>query len=132
MTQAQMAAALGVASNYVYLIESGRKPLTDQVRFRVEELEKERGRAAENLEIRETGRRVAAAYPHTAPGHGASRVAECRIPEGCDVAADLASLREEVGAMRAQIDTVIRLLGASLQLPATPEAHEHKAGRKAG
>lgn len=38
MTQQELADRLGVAKNYIYLIESGRKPLTDSIRDAVEKL----------------------------------------------------------------------------------------------
>ena len=40
MTQQELANRLGVAKNYIYLIESGRKPLTDSVKSAVEKLDK--------------------------------------------------------------------------------------------
>lgn len=39
MTQQELADSLGVAKNYIYLIESGRKPLTDSIRCAVEKLD---------------------------------------------------------------------------------------------
>ena len=39
MTQQELADCLGVAKNYIYLIESGRKPLTDSIRCAVEKLD---------------------------------------------------------------------------------------------
>ena len=39
MTQQELADRLGVAKNYIYLIESGRKPLTDSIRSAVEKLD---------------------------------------------------------------------------------------------
>ena len=39
MTQQELADRLGVAKNYIYLIESGRKPLTDSIRSSVEKLD---------------------------------------------------------------------------------------------
>lgn len=39
MTQQELADSLGVAKNYIYLIESGRKPLTESVRHAVERLD---------------------------------------------------------------------------------------------
>lgn len=39
MTQQALADRLGVAKNYIYLIESGRKPLTDSIRSAVEKLD---------------------------------------------------------------------------------------------
>lgn len=65
----------------------------------------------------------------------------CRYPEGCDLEAQLGMIRErlaEVGklesrlaAMEGQLDTVIRLLGASLHLP-QPAADPASPARKSG
>jgi transcriptional regulator with XRE-family HTH domain len=59
----------------------------------------------------------------------------CRIPESCDLPArlkamedDCQSMHDDVTAMRAQLDTLTRLLGASLR--STREAPD--AGKKAG
>ena len=39
LTQQELADRLGVARNYIYLIESGRKPLTDSIRSAVDKLD---------------------------------------------------------------------------------------------
>ena len=39
LTQNELADRLGVAKNYIYLIESGRKPLTNSIRSAVEKLD---------------------------------------------------------------------------------------------
>lgn len=39
LTQQELADRLGVAKNYIYLMESGRKPLTDSIRSAVEKLD---------------------------------------------------------------------------------------------
>lgn len=40
MTQQELADAVGVARNYIYLIESGRKPMTESIQAAVEKLER--------------------------------------------------------------------------------------------
>ncbi len=39
MTQQEVAEALGVAKNYIYLMESGRKPVTESVILGIEKLD---------------------------------------------------------------------------------------------
>ena len=39
MTQQELADKVGVAKNYIYLIESGRKPLTESIQSAVEKLD---------------------------------------------------------------------------------------------
>ena len=40
MTQQELADRIGVAKNYIYLIESGRKPLTESIKSAVEKLDR--------------------------------------------------------------------------------------------
>jgi transcriptional regulator with XRE-family HTH domain len=48
----------------------------------------------------------------------------CRYPEACDLEAELGDVKERLAAMEGQLDTVIRLLGASLG-SALPTHREH-------
>jgi len=114
MTQKDIADKLGVARNYVYLMESGRKPVTDTITQKLTELE--------SCQV------LATPAPPATP---------CRYPEACDIQAEFGQLREELASMTAQLDTVTRLLGAALgsALPAqrdhnqphTHKAHHHRA-----
>ena len=40
LTQKQLANALDVASNYIYMMECGKKPITDAVRVKIEKLDR--------------------------------------------------------------------------------------------
>jgi len=46
----------------------------------------------------------------------------CRYPEGCDLEAELGKVKERLAAMECQLDTVIRLLGASLHVGDKPHS----------
>ena len=116
LTQKALADRLGVAKNYIYLIESGRKPMTKAISQKLSELDTH-------------------APVHSTPP--APPATPCRYPEACDIQAEFGQLREEMASITSQLDTVTRLLGAALgsALPAqrdhnqTPphKAHPHRA-----
>lgn len=55
MTQQELAEAVGVARNYIYMIESGRKPMTESIMIAVEKLEQQ-GTLTANLSWEEKAR----------------------------------------------------------------------------
>ena len=125
-----MAEHLGIARNYVYLLESGRKPMTPKMLTKLNELD-DCSLCMENNISKPIS-------TETPPATGACTVHEplaCRIPEGYDVVAEMAHVRRELAEVRerlrqfdmlsGQLDTITRLLGASLRVPAdsdTPDA----------
>jgi transcriptional regulator with XRE-family HTH domain len=109
LTQQALAERLGVAKNYIYLIESGRKPLTKAISQKLSELDTH-------------------APVHLTPVPTPST--PCRYPEACDIQAEFGQLREELASMTAQLDTVTRLLGAALG-SALPAQREHNPPHKA-
>jgi transcriptional regulator with XRE-family HTH domain len=92
MTQKDIADKLGVARNYVYLMESGRKPVTDTITQKLTELE--------TAEVREPP----AAYS-TPADRPADRADASRLDD----------VVNRLDKMQTQIDTVIRLLGHRLK-----------------
>lgn len=60
----------------------------------------------------------------------------CRIPASCDISADISNVQERLAKMEAQLDTLTRLLGATLAasaqhvapIAAGGEQHKQKAG----
>ena len=99
-----------MAKNYIYLIESGRKPLTKAISQKLSELD--------------THVPIHSAPPSPPPA--------TLYPNASDLAAEVAHVREDMASMRAQLDTVTRLLGAALgsALPAPRDhnqPHPHKA-----
>ena len=50
LSQQALADMLGVAKNYVYLIESGRKPMTESMRRRLDELDNPKPNPARQLD----------------------------------------------------------------------------------
>ena len=113
MTQKALAEAIGVASNYIYMIEAGRKPLTDAVREQVNKLDRV-GRES-NLPIK--------APPVPVPDPA------CHYPEGLELKEELASLSHRMSVMEGQLDTVIRLLGPILR---TDSLDQYQPKTKAG
>jgi transcriptional regulator with XRE-family HTH domain len=108
MTQKDIADKLGVARNYVYLMESGRKPVTDTITQKLTELE--------SCQV------LATPSPPASP---------CRYPESCDLQLEFSQVRDELtsvdarlSAMTAQLETVTRLLGAALG-SALPAQRDH-------
>lgn len=99
-----------MAKNYIYLIESGRKPLTKAISQKLSELD--------------THVPIHSAPPFPPPA--------TLYPNAGDLAAEVAHVREDMASMRAQLDTVTRLLGAALgrSLPAhDAPTHPHKDHR---
>jgi hypothetical protein len=100
-----------VAKNYIYLIESGRKPLTKAISQKLSELD---------------------AHVPIQSSPPAPAATPCRYPEACDIQAEFGHLREEMASITTQLDTVTRLLGAALGrfLPAhDAPTHPHKEHR---
>lgn len=93
-TQEEMAKALGYSRNYVHLLETGVKPITAQVRNRLEQI-------SHSPTVHDR--------PNVYPMAGERQPSPtlCRFPVDCDLAARL-------DKMEAQMDTLVRLLGASL------------------
>lgn len=57
--------------------------------------------------------------------------ASCRIPASCDISAEISDVQGRLAKMEAQLDTLTRLLGATLAASGQPHGHEsHK--QKAG
>ena len=107
MTQKDIADKLGVARNYVYLMESGRKPVTDTITQKLTELE--------SCQV------LATPPPPALPAVS---------PVASDLAAEVAQVRADLARMTAQLDTVTRLLGAALGngLSHTKEPRHRAAG----
>jgi len=67
------------------------------------------------------------------PGDEASPIREpapFRYPDASDLAAEVAHVREDMASMRAQLDTLTRLLGASLHIPERRAEHDHFSVKK--
>jgi transcriptional regulator with XRE-family HTH domain len=124
MTQKDIADKLGVARNYVYLMESGRKPVTDTIAQKLTELE--------TAQVRETPEaKTETTIIPSVTNISAPTSTHGRYPQGCDLESELGEVKERLAAMEHQLGTVIRLLGASLHLSDTA-ADPGRPARKVG
>lgn len=90
---------LGYTANYIYLLESGRKPITDELARRLQKTVSIAGeRLSKPPEVGETK----ATY-------------ECRIPATCDLPAQLDQMQAELHDLKGKMDTLLGLLGGPLR-----------------
>lgn len=111
LTQAELAGRLGYSRNYVTLLETGAKPITDEVAFKLTTMLTSATRPV--AEVRE---------PPSEYG--------CRIPADCDLPTELKQMRAEMADMRGKLDTLLGLLGGPLR--ASIGLDETKPGKRAG
>ena len=128
LTRAEMGAALGVAENYIYLIESGRKPYSPKLRDKVEIWKASlpspsASRPGETPALPGISVRSKASTIRESPSAYGSRSPICRYTENCDLAARFDKLE-------AQMQTLTQLLGAALAAssPAAAPSEKKKAG----
>lgn len=95
----EMADLLGYTANYIYLLESGRKPITDELARRVQKIVSTQGEKSSNrLEVREEP----TAY-------------QCRIPEDCDLPSRMDKMQKDLHDVKGKLDTLLALLGGPLR-----------------
>ena len=100
LTQAELAEQLGYSRNYVTLMETGAKPVTDEVAYKLTQMLT----APAPPDLREQP------APYPAPA-----TAVCRLPADCDLPAQLTEIRAEMADMRGKLDTLLGLLGGPLR-----------------
>jgi transcriptional regulator with XRE-family HTH domain len=94
-TRQKLADLLGYSANYIYLLESGRKPITAEIDRRIRHL---------------TGLDVPNTVVHEDPApYG------CRIPADCDLPGQLEAMRSEIQDLKGKMDTLLGLLGGPLR-----------------
>lgn len=144
----EIARLLSISGPAVHSWKKGGLPKPDKLRLLAEHygVSVEWLLAGDDRELRKAG---TARYPEAPPGAGAALVREpvCRIPEGCDIVAELAQVRRELDEVRerlrqldvigGQIATLTGLLGGPLRGAAAaspkrdaPEAE--REGKRAG
>jgi len=120
----KMASVLGVAKNYIYLIESSRKPMTAKIAAKLDDLKKELdSRPGGTPALPGNDRRSKASVIRESPSAYGSRSPICRYPADCDLASRFDKLE-------AQMQTLTQLLGAALaaSTPAPAQGEKKKAG----
>ena len=89
MTQAQMAQAIGVERNYIYMVESGRKPMSKKLDNALDEYLAASSRGS--IQASNNGGGVVIGSPGAVVGVGGG--------EGCDWAGRVRDLEERVSAL---------------------------------
>lgn len=116
-TRQKLADLLGYSANYIYLLESGRKPITAEIDRRIRKLT-------------ELDTPTSVVREDHAPYGG------CRLPPGVDLPAYLASMQADIHDLRGKMDTLLGLLGAPLRSAIAGERAEdeprHDDGERAG
>jgi len=115
----KMASVMGVAKNYIYLIESGRKPMTAKIAAKLADLEQELNTRTEPHSLSEasTPPREKNLYLRDSdklPRTQAPAVSNCRYPTDCDLVRELADMKSALASLAGQVNTLTQLLGASL------------------
>ena len=121
LTRPKMALLLGYSANYIYLVETDRKPLSDDLVRKVSELSKNfpasLAKSAPYPKLKSSD------MEHAAPWQVRDREApapqQCHYPENCD-------MRTELDKLNAKVDTLIQLLSGRLAL--SGENKKEKAG----
>ena len=116
LTQTGLATLLDVTSEYVSMMETGKKPLSKKILKKLESIEA----GYDNpKKLDPTVRENHASYG-------------CRIPSDCDVPGQLASMRSDMAEMRRQMDGLFALLGSAFrrEIQAGSSGDDH--GKKAG
>lgn len=114
LTQAEMAAKIGLSRNYLALMETGKRNIPAAVVERVEEI----------MTTRKKHFVTDSAVREDSPSYG------CRFPAGCDLPSELAEMRAEMHDMRGKLDTLLGLLGGPLR--ASMGIGEDRPAGKAG
>lgn len=111
ITQAELASRLGYSRNYVTLMETGAKPITDEVAYKLTAMLTSATHPV--AEVRETP----AAYG-------------CRIPTDCDLPTQLNQVRDELRDVKGKLETLLGLLGGPLR--ASIGIDDTNPGKRAG
>ena len=113
LTRAEMGAALDVAENYIYLVESGRKPFGPKLQTRLDAWLSSRPPPA-------------TATPATAPP--ATSQTTCHYPADCNLPVRLSGIEATLATLTVQVNTLTQLLGATLAASAPVAEQRQKAG----
>ena len=119
LTRSEMGAALGVAENYIYLIESGRKPYSPKLQAKVAAWKAslpapEPLRASAHPRKNELSSRDPPGRDYGFTAKAQRRGVECRLPADCDLSSRLASMETALAQLSGQVNTLTQLLGATL------------------
>jgi transcriptional regulator with XRE-family HTH domain len=119
LSMSEMASLMECAKNYIYLIESGRKPMTEKMKAKLDEIDKSHSSPSnpEQQSHRDSEHlpqdlRCAVHAPATATSHQATDRDLAR--EVADLKATLATLTGQVQTLTGQVQTLTTLLGATL------------------
>lgn len=110
-----MARLLDVTSEYVSMIETGKRPLSKKVLKKLESLSNGSG---------------AQPCVAEAPSDYSPNSSECKYPDGCDLKAELAELKASLSDMQGKMNTLLGLLGGPLR--ASIGLDDTKPGKRAG
>ena len=98
LTQVEMAKLLDVTSEYLSMVETGKRNLSKKLLRKFESLHGAPPPAENHAVVQETHSKY-----------------ECRIPANCDLPAQLDSVRAELHDLKGKMDTLLGLLGGPLR-----------------
>jgi len=129
LTWDDLAHKLGVSVSLLYQVRRGASGLSERTLHRLTALENDaRTDFAPSASPRDTSLREPPPTYRTAPA--APPQPPCRFPADCDLSRDLSQVQNQLATLSAQVDTLTRLLGATLASGANGTAHHEK--QKAG
>jgi DNA-binding XRE family transcriptional regulator len=121
LTRGAFAAAIGVAENYIYLVESGRKPYSPKLQAKVERWRTAQPKpnfsspaaSIENSGNQEAPPAVSAFL--SSKSSSAAATGACHYPADCDLPAQMNALRDDLDEIKSQMRTLLGLLGPPLR-----------------
>ncbi len=129
LTWDDLAHKLGVSVSLLYQVRRGASGLSERTLHRLTALENHaRIDFAPAASPHDTSLRETPPTYRTAPAAPPQPL--CRYPADCDLSRDLSQVHNQLATLSAQVDTLARLLGASLAAGANGTAHHEK--QKAG
>ena len=131
-----MGKRMGYSRNYIHLLETGQKPITKKVRFRLslfqstfhtKKIETQSSSSVDQVQPTESLSASAPPRENESPPAVAAQL--CSFPADCDLVRELSEMKSALATLGGQVNTLTQLLGASLRTSVeAPEREKRKAG----